>query len=101
VELLTSEELRGWKVENLPGRDRDVSVFLDGSVDEDSLEAVVEGAHEDVLDARVFDVYSGDPVPEGRKSFGVRLEILDDGNVEDAVDDVHERLEGIGGEIRG
>lgn len=100
VELLSREEARRWKRENLPRRTRDVSAVFAATLDESTLEGVVESCHDDVLRASVFDVYDGDAVPDGHTSYSIRLEILDDGEVEEAVEEVHDTLEGIGGEIR-
>ncbi len=100
VELLTREEARRWKTANLSKVERDVSVVFEGDVDGDVLEEVAVDRHDDVLDADVFDVYRGDAVADGATSYGVRLTVLDDGEVEDAVGSVEELLEGMGGELR-
>jgi len=100
VELLSEEEARGWKHKNLPRRRNDVSAVFAATLDENILERVVESCHDDVLNASVVDVYDGDAVPEGHTSYTVRLEVLDDRAVNEAVETVHETLEGMGGEIR-
>ncbi len=100
VELLSEEEARDWKEENLPRSERDVSAAFPATLDEDVLTRVVEDCHNDVLSATVVDVYAGDAIPEGWTSYTVRLELLDDGSVDEAVETAHETLEGMGGEIR-
>lgn len=100
VELLSAEEARDWKEENLPRGERDVSVAFPATLDEAVLVRVVKACHEDVLDATVVDVYEGDAVPDGWTSYTVRLEVLDDDSVEEAVDSAYETLEGMGGEVR-
>ncbi|MDY7081121.1 MAG: prephenate dehydrogenase, partial [Halobacteria archaeon] len=100
VELLTRDEMREWKIRNLPKVERDVSVVFDRTVDEDVLETVAEDTHADVLEADVFDVYDGDAIPDGSVSYTLRLEILDDGNVDEAVEGVRGVFEGLGGELR-
>lgn len=100
IELMSSDELRGWKVENLPKRRRDVSVMYPHELDRDVLESVVLGSHQDVVGVEVFDVYNGDAIPSGSVSYGLRLRILDDGGVSDAIDSVEWLLEGLGGEVR-
>jgi len=100
VELLSDEEARRWKVNNLPRAERDVSALFAAELDTGTLEEVVEGAHKGVLNAEVFDVYAGDAVPETHTSYTLRLEILDDGEVEEAVGSVAETIEGMGGDIR-
>lgn len=100
VELLSEEEFREWKLENLPRKQRDVSVVFGREVDEEALERIAVGAHRDVVEAGVFDVYHGDAIPEDSISYGLRLTVLDDGAVEDAVDEVIGLLEGLGGVVR-
>jgi prephenate dehydrogenase len=100
VELLSDAEAREWKVENLRRRKRDVSAAFPAELDEDVLTRVVEDCHDDILSATVVDVYEGEAVPEGWTSYTVRLEVLDDGEVDTAVETTHETLEGMGGEIR-
>jgi prephenate dehydrogenase len=100
VELLSREDARDWKRENLPRRERDVSAAFPATLDEAVLEDVAASCHGDVLDASVFDVYSGDAVPDDRTSYTVRLEVLDDGEVSDAVGAVRATFEGMGGELR-
>ncbi len=100
VELLSREDARRWKEENLPRVERDVSVVFAGDVDVDVLENVAVDRHDDVLDAEVFDVYTGEAVADGATSYGVRLTLLDDGEVEEAVESVEEVLDGLGGSIR-
>ncbi len=101
VELLSREEARRWKESNLPRVERDVSVVFDGEIEVDVLEDVAAGCHDDVLDADVFDVYTGGAVPEDATSYAVRLSVLKDGEVDDAVETVETVLEGMGGKIRG
>jgi prephenate dehydrogenase len=100
VELLGGDEAREWKEKNLPHKKRDVSAAFPATLDEDVLVRVVGACHEDVLRASVVDVYDGEAVQEGWTSYTVRLEVLDDGSVDDAVGTAHETLEGMGGSIR-
>lgn len=100
VELLSREEARRWKEDNLPRVERDVSAVFNGDLDVDVLEEVAAGCHDDVLDAEVFDVYTGEAVPETATSYTVRLTVLEDGEVDEAVDAVEKVLDGMGGELR-
>lgn len=100
VELLSRDEARDWKKENLPRRERDVSAAFPASLDEEVLEEVAVSCHNDIMDARVFDVYEGDAVPDGWTSYTVRLEVLDDDEPDDAVEEVRKTFEGMGGETR-
>ena len=100
VELLSDAEAREWKEKNLRRRKRDVSAAFPTELDEGVLTRIVEKCHDDILSATVVDVYDGDAVPEGWTSYTVRLEVLDDGEVDTAVETTQETLEGMGGEIR-
>jgi len=100
VELLDADETREWKEKNLRRYKRDVSAVFPATLDEGVLTRVVEDCHEDILSATVVDVYDGEAVPEDWTSYTVRLEVLDDGEVDTAVETTHETLEGMGGEIR-
>lgn len=100
VELLNDEEAREWKRNSLPRRKRDISAVFEATLDEEVLEEVVESCHRDILSASVFDIYDGDAIPDGKTSYSLRLEVLDDGAVEEAVETAQETLEGMGGEIR-
>jgi prephenate dehydrogenase len=100
VELLSRKEARDWKESNLPRRERDVSAAFPATVEEDVLEEVAGSCHGDILGANVFDVYDGDAVPDGQTSYTVRLEVLDDGEVDTAVEAVRRTFEGMGGETR-
>jgi prephenate dehydrogenase len=100
IELLSRDEARDWKERNLPRRDRDVSAAFPATLDEGVLKEVAESCHDDVLGATVFDVYEGDAVPDGWTSYTVRLEIVDDGEVDEATEEVRRTLEGLGGETR-
>ena len=100
VELLSDAGAREWKERNLRRRKRDVSAAFPTELDEGVLTRIVEKCHDDILSATVVDVYDGDAVPEGWTSYTVRLEVLDDGEVDTAVETTQETLEGMGGEIR-
>jgi len=100
IDLLSHKEARLWKIKNLPRTERDVSALFAAELDTETLEEVTKRCHEDILEAIVFDVYSGDAVPEGHTSYAVRLEILQDGSVGKVLSGVIGTLEGMGGNIR-
>jgi phenylalanyl-tRNA synthetase beta chain len=81
-------------------------------VDEDApasrvRDAILAGGGELLREARVFDLYRGEQVGEGRKSLAVRLEFrspdrtLTDEEVAERRGAITEALEGIGGTLRG
>lgn len=100
VELLTAEELRDWKKNNLDRKNRDVSVIYWSIMDTGILEDITELSHEDVVNVETVDEYRGDAIPDDAVSYTLRLEILEDGSAKDAVEDAVRVLEGIGGELR-
>ncbi|MGK2230586.1 MAG: prephenate dehydrogenase [Methanobacteriota archaeon] len=100
VELLSRDEAREWKEESLSRQERDVSAAFPATLDEDVLEDVTASSHDDVLGSEVIDVYDGKAVPDGWTSYTVRLELLEDDEVDGAVEAVAETLEGMGGEVR-
>ncbi|HKG09656.1 MAG TPA: hypothetical protein VKB07_03730, partial [Gaiellaceae bacterium] len=56
-----------------PALRQDLAVIVDESVPAGALVAAVRSAVPEVREATVFDVYRGDPVPEGRKSVALAL----------------------------
>jgi phenylalanyl-tRNA synthetase beta chain len=57
-----------------PAAERDVAVVVDESVNNGDVEAVIRDAGAPLLrEARLFDVYRGEPVPAGRKNLAYAL----------------------------
>jgi phenylalanyl-tRNA synthetase beta chain len=56
-----------------PALRQDLAVIVDEDVPAGELVAAAQGAVPELRDARVFDVYRGEPVPEGRKSVALAL----------------------------
>ena len=56
-----------------PALRQDLAVIVDEDVPAGALVEVARAAVPELRDARVFDVYRGDPVPEGRKSVALAL----------------------------
>ncbi|MEE8336615.1 MAG: phenylalanine--tRNA ligase subunit beta, partial [Dehalococcoidia bacterium] len=54
-------------VPRYPAVEQDLAVVVDSAVEAGALQAVVEGSPL-VAEARVFDVYRGEQLPEGKKS---------------------------------
>jgi phenylalanyl-tRNA synthetase beta chain len=86
---------------------RDLAVSLPEQVPAaQALEAVRGGAGELLQEARIFDVYTGPQVGEGRRSLAIALAFRDpertltDEDVEPVWGEILARLEGLGGELR-
>src|SRR5690606_8724756 len=58
----------------MPVAKEDVALIVDADVPASAVEAALrEGAGELLESIRLFDVYTGDPIPEGRKSLAFAL----------------------------
>ncbi|MDE5969601.1 MAG: phenylalanine--tRNA ligase subunit beta, partial [Muribaculaceae bacterium] len=58
---------------------RDLALLLDKSVSMAQVEAVVRESERKLLkDIRLFDVYEGEHLPEGKKSYAIALTLQDD-----------------------
>jgi phenylalanyl-tRNA synthetase beta chain len=93
---------------NVPAVDRDLAVLVEESVPVGEMLAAVEGLKSPILvEARVFDVYTGSQVPQGEKSVAFAFvfrgeETLTDEEVSAEVGRIAGRLEeGFGARIRG
>ncbi|MDI6888670.1 MAG: prephenate dehydrogenase [Methanocellales archaeon] len=96
VKLLSPDELRQWKVENLVHHRRDISVVLAENVKPDIIAQVVKGV-DGVTSAEVIDTFK---LREGHLSITLRVAILGDKNPKDVQGAVEELLKGIAGKIR-
>ncbi|MGH2656234.1 MAG: phenylalanine--tRNA ligase subunit beta [Actinomycetota bacterium] len=95
-------------VSRFPPVHRDVAFVLDAAVPADAVRAALVGAAGDLLDRAVlFDVFEGDPLPEGKRSLAFSLDFrasdrtLTDREVEDRVRAIADRLTAdLGAELR-
>ena len=92
---------------SFPAVVQDVAVSVDEGVPAAEIEAAVRAAAGDLLSAvRVFDVYHGEQVGEGRKSLALRLEFrapdrtLTDEEVAERRAAIERELESLGGRLR-
>ncbi len=59
--------------------DRDLALLVDKSVKFADIEAAIRGAERKLLrDVKLFDVYEGKNLPEGKKSYAVSMKLQDD-----------------------
>jgi phenylalanyl-tRNA synthetase beta chain len=70
------ERVQARAVSRFPAVEQDLALLLDEDVAASAVQAVIEGSGL-VTDARVFDVYRGDQLPEGKKSiaFSIRYQV--------------------------
>ena len=67
------ERLEYEDVITYPALRQDLAVIVDEGVPAGELVGAARGAVPELREARIFDVYRGDPVPEGRKSIALAL----------------------------
>jgi len=94
-------------VTSYPAVHQDMAVVVaDGVPAREVRDAVLAGGGELLRDARVFDLYSGEQLGEGRKSLALRLSFrapdrtLTDEEVAGRREQIRERIEAIGGALR-
>lgn len=74
--LLAQDDLRTWDgaLSTYPVSRQDVALVVDEDLPAQTLEAtLVEGAGADLEGIEIFDLYTGDQLPEGKKSLAFRL----------------------------
>lgn len=87
--------------------DRDLALLVDSNVKFSDIETAIRGAERKLLrDVRLFDVYEGKNLPEGKKSYAVALTIQDnektlaDKQIEAVMNKIIKALKAIGAELR-
>ncbi len=96
VKLLTPDELKQWKIENLRRHKRDISVVLAETVKPNIIAQIVKDV-DGIISAEVIDTFK---LKEGHLSITLRVVILGDKKPKDVQGAVEELLKGIGGKIR-
>jgi prephenate dehydrogenase len=95
IEVLSGEELKSWKTDNLPLKKLDVSVVLPETSQPELISRVIRSV-EGVVSSEVKDVYRGGQIPEGKKSITFTYQVLS----LESMEMVQELLTGFGGIIR-
>lgn len=87
--------------------DRDLALLVDKSVRFSDLDAAIRKAERKLLrDVRLFDVYEGKNLPEGKKSYAVSMTLQDnektltDRQIDDAMGRIIKALQSLGAELR-
>ncbi|MDI6639591.1 MAG: hypothetical protein QMD78_02075, partial [Methanocellales archaeon] len=96
VRLLSTDELRQWKIDNLVHHRRDISVVLSENVKPNIIAGIIEGV-DGVISVKKIDTYE---IKKGHVSLTYRITILRDQDPKEVQHKVEELLEGIGGKIR-
>lgn len=108
LELVGYTKIKYKEVSKFPEVRRDLSLLLDDSVTFDELQKIAKQADNKILKSvNLFDVYEGDKLPEGKKSYALSFTMADDSKTltDKYVDKVMEKLmksfkEKIGAELR-
>jgi phenylalanyl-tRNA synthetase beta chain len=83
------------EVSKFPAVRRDLSMLIDQSVSFEQLKTIAQKTERKLLKAvNVFDVYQGDKLPEGKKSYALSFVIQDEANTltDKAIDSVMQKL---------
>ncbi|KAA3619161.1 MAG: phenylalanine--tRNA ligase subunit beta [Proteobacteria bacterium] len=109
MSALTSSRVPSFaKVSRFPAMTRDLSILVDDSVTADRLkDAVKQAGGKLLMDVELFDVYTGEGVPEGHRSLSLTLTLQDysrnltDAEIEEVVRRVLSAVEKkLGGKLR-
>ncbi len=95
VEVMNSEELYKWKLENYIQKSQDISAIFPESCDPKVIIDTIKNLN-GVVDAEVIDTYSGNQIPAEKISITIRYHFID----LMVVNDVERLLKGFGSQIR-
>ncbi len=77
VELLSGDEAKRWKLENMPVDKRDYSVIFPEAVSEEIVRRALAGLSDGIVSCSIVETYRGKQVPKGMKSVTLRIEAID------------------------
>jgi prephenate dehydrogenase len=95
VDVINSDELYKWKLENYAQKSHDISAVFPGSCDPMIITDTIKKL-DGVVDAEVIDTYCGNQIPEENISITIRYHFIGD----TAVNEVEKLLKGFGIQIR-
>jgi phenylalanyl-tRNA synthetase beta chain len=79
MKLLKNNKIKYQEVSKFPSVKRDLALLVNDSVSFDSLRSIAEKTDKKLLkEVGVFDVYKGDKLPEGKKSYALSFVFQDD-----------------------
>lgn len=99
IQILDDNARIKFKIEKLGFAERDFSYVFNGGVDENFLCSLLENFNENIISAKVRDVYSGKSIPEGQKSICFRVSMINE-NLKETEKIVNKFLAGAGGKPR-
>jgi len=90
-----SEERRAKALPRFPATSRDIALILSNTVEAQAILDFIEGMEEPLVKkVEIFDVYSGSPIPEGKKGIGLRFTYRSSEKslTDSAVNSIHETI---------
>jgi len=99
IQILDDNARIKFKTGKLGFVERDFSHVFESSVDEQFLCGLLEKFNENIISAKIRDVYSGKSIPEGRKSICFRIGMINE-NLKETEKIVNRFLAGAGGKPR-
>lgn len=95
-----SQKIKFAEISKYPVVKRDLALLIDEAVAFEQIHTLVKGADKNaILDVSLFDVYQGDKLPEGKKSYAISLKLQDasktltDAQIEKIMSKVQQNLE--------
>lgn len=108
LELLQGKKTAYAEVARFPSVRRDLSLLIDGDLRFERLREAAFGAERKLLrEVGLFDVYQGEKLAAGRKSYALSFTLQDDEKtltdeqVDKAMGRIRKAIEGVGAEVRG
>ena len=95
-----SQKIKFAEISKYPVVKRDLALLIDEAVAFEQIHTLVKGVDKNaILDVSLFDVYQGDKLPEGKKSYAISLKLQDasktltDAQIEKIMSKVQQNLE--------
>lgn len=95
-----SQKIKFAEISKYPVVKRDLALLIDETVAFEQIHTLVKGVDKNaILDVSLFDVYQGDKLPEGKKSYAISLKLQDasktltDAQIEKIMSKVQQNLE--------
>lgn len=100
VLAVLSQKIKFAEISKYPVVKRDLALLIDETVAFEQIHTLVKGVDKSaILDVSLFDVYQGDKLPEGKKSYAISLKLQDasktltDAQIEKIMSKVQQNLE--------
>ena len=95
MKLISKNTLTFHEISKYPAVSRDLALLVDDSVTFAQIESIAQRAEKKLLKkVELFDVYTGDKLPQGKKSYAVNFTLQDENKTlnEKAIDAIMKKL---------